>query len=270
MRSLAVLAAAGAAAAPWLPRRLLLLAPRPGFLGRLAAGTALAGVTGATAAALVGSGPLVPAAAVLAAPIPAALVRARRLRHRERSLERWPDFLAAVRSRIAGGAPLPEATRAAARHLGGLFDQLDVGAGLPFDRVMEQARRSWADPLGDRVLTTLAVAAEIGGAQVDRILAALADSVADELRLRRAHHAALTQQRLTAAVALVAPWALLGLSLATNPTAADAFATPTGTAIIGGGLVATVSGYLLTRRAARLSAPPRLFSDGAGVDRGLS
>ena len=45
------------------------------------------------------------------------------------------------------------------------------------------------------------------------ILAALGVSVADELRLRKAHRAALTEQRLTAAVALIAPWALLALPL---------------------------------------------------------
>jgi tight adherence protein B len=177
-----------------------------------------------------------------------------------REASRWPDFLAAVRARIATGASLPEATRAAARHLGGRFTDLDRGRGEHFTKAMSEVRSQRADPLSDRVLTTLAIAAEVGGRHVDSVLAALAVSVGDELRLRRAHDAALTQQRLTAGVALVAPWAMLGLSIATNPTATESYSTPTGTRIIVGGLAATVGGFVLARRSARLSAPPRLFS----------
>lgn len=177
-----------------------------------------------------------------------------------REASRWPDFLAAVRARISTGASLPEATRAAARHLGGRFGELDRGRGERFSTGLDSVRAEWADPLADRVLTTLSIAAGVGGRHVDAVLASLAVSVGDELRLRRAHDAALTQQRLTAGVALVAPWAMLGLSIATNPTATDSYSTPTGTRIIIGGLAATVAGFILARRSARLSEPPRLFS----------
>jgi len=124
---------------------------------------------------------------------------------------------------------------------------------------MAEAREAWADPLADRVFTTLAAAAQIGGRHVDAVVAALAASVADELRLRRAHDAALTEQRLTAGVALVAPWVMLGLSLATNPTALASYSTPTGSLIVVIGLVVTVCGYALARHTARLSESPRLF-----------
>jgi len=59
---------------------------------------------------------------------------------------------------------------------------------------------------------------------------------------------------------LLAPWAILALSVATNPASAEAFSTSTGNLIIAGGLAATVVGYVLARRSARLSRPPRLFS----------
>jgi len=124
---------------------------------------------------------------------------------------------------------------------------------------MDDARAAWSDPITDRVFTTLAAASEIGGRHVDAVLATLTSSIGDELRLRRAHDAALTEQRLTAGVALVAPWAMLGLSLATNPTASESFSSPTGSLIVGIGLFATVLGYVLARRSARLSQPPRLF-----------
>jgi Flp pilus assembly protein TadB len=94
---------------------------------------------------------------------------------------------------------------------------------------------------------------------VATILASLAASVADELRLRRSHHAALTQQRLTAGVALVAPWVLLMLTTSTNPQSAAALSTPTGRLVVVAGLSATVTGFALARRSARLSRPPRIF-----------
>lgn len=199
-------------------------------------------------------------AGLLTAPLPVSLRQASVRRTAMREASRWPDFIAAVRSRIATGASLPEATRAAARHLGGRFVELDRGPGEPFSVTLRRVQNDRADPLTDRIVTTLTIAAEAGGRHVDAVLATLAASVGDELRLRRAHDAALTQQRLTAGIALVAPWAMLALSIATNPTAAHSYASPTGTWIVLGGLVATVAGFLLARRAARLSEPPRVFS----------
>ena len=106
---------------------------------------------------------------------------------------------------------------------------------------------------------TLAAASATGGRTVAGTLAALAETVADELRLRQTHEAALTQQRLTASVALIAPWLLLMLTTATNPQATEALTRPTGRLIVLGGLIATTAGHALARRTARLSASPRVF-----------
>jgi Flp pilus assembly protein TadB len=100
----------------------------------------------------------------------------------------------------------------------------------------------------------------VGGSRVDAVLAGLSRSVADEVRLRSAHDAALTQQRLTAGVALVAPWALLLLTITTNPHAAASFRSPSGRVVILIGFVGTVAGRFLTSRAARLAAPPRVLA----------
>jgi Flp pilus assembly protein TadB len=183
----------------------------------------------------------------------------------ERTADRWPDFLAAVRADLAAGMPLAAATVNAGRRVGGRFATLAEelaehhAAGGSFAVSLREARDRWRDPLADRIFTTLAAAAVTGGHRVAEILAALSESVADELRLRRAHHAATTQQRLTAAVALAAPWILLVLTTATNPQAADALTTPIGRLIVIGGFAATGLGYVLARRAARLSRPPRVF-----------
>ena len=84
-------------------------------------------------------------------------------------------------------------------------------------------------------------------------------SVGDDLRVRAAHNAALTEQRMTALVALVAPWALLALTISTNPAAADAYKTAEGANVIAIGLAVTLGGYAIGRRVATLSRPPRLF-----------
>jgi tight adherence protein B len=257
MRVVAALCAAVAALTPWMQARRI----------RLHGDAAIRSLVGAAfgilvAAVLVDAGapPAVAVAAgALVIPVPAAILRSRERRASARVAARWPDFLAAVRGRIAGGSSIPEAVRAAGRHLGGRFEALGGGFALGFDEFTREARAQLADPTADRVLITLAAANRAGGGRVDEMLGRLADSLAADLRLRRAHDAALTQQRLTSVVALLAPWAILALSLATNPTASVAYATPLGTAIVMGGLVATVLGHLLATRAARLSRPPRLF-----------
>jgi len=122
-----------------------------------------------------------------------------------------------------------------------------------------EVQAEWEEPLADRVLTTIRVAAETGGAQVDAVLSSLALSLSDEIHVRRAHEAAVAQQQMTAGVALVAPWLILALSLATNPRASVEFSTSTGQVVLVVGACATGTGYYLARRAARLSEPPRVF-----------
>jgi tight adherence protein B len=170
-----------------------------------------------------------------------------------------------VRSRVTAGSTLAE----------GLIDGLSAGPpplrsaattvddavrfGPGLTAALESLRMDLADPIADRVLLTIAIADRSGGRRVGEVLAALSISVADELCLRRAHEAAMTEQRLTAAVALFAPWALLVLTIATNPQASDAYRSTTGALVITIGLVGTGLGFLLARRSARLAEAPRVF-----------
>lgn len=257
MRVLVAVTAAGTVvAAASRPRRLTITMPN----GRSAAIAVLAALAGVLFAAALGvEGSPLAAVVLIAGGTPALIRRRRRDRDSARQASRWPDFIAAVRARLAAGAAIPAACSEAGRLIGGRFEYLSGPPGAPFSSVVAKARTAWSDPLADRVLTTLEVASAVGGSQVASVLAALSASIGDELRLRRAHDAALTEQRLTASVALLAPWAILLLSTLTNPTAAEAFATPTGDLIVAGGAAATVIGYLLARRTARLSRPPRLF-----------
>jgi len=188
-----------------------------------------------------------------------ARLRAHRRRATARISSRWPDFLALVRGRIASGEPLPDAVRVAARSMGEAFARLDRSWGGSFADGLMEVQADFEEPLADRVLTTIRVAAETGGAHVGAVLSSLSLSLSEEIRVRRAHEAAVAQQQMTAGVALVAPWLILALSLATNPQASVEFSTSTGHFVLVVGACATGIGYYLARRAARLSEPPRVF-----------
>jgi tight adherence protein B len=211
----------------------------------------------------------VPAAAValglLTAAIPVAIDAGRRRRTREAVAEAWPDFLALMSGRISAGATLPDAFIAAARRAPdrlttkarGVEESVMFGDG--FVPALRRLKAELDDATSDRVLTTLAFAHRSGGHRVGAVVASLGASISDELRLRRAHTAALTEQRMTAAVALAAPWILLTLTISTNPQAASAYRTPAGAMVIIFGFVLTTLGFLAARRSARLSRPPRVM-----------
>jgi tight adherence protein B len=211
----------------------------------------------------------VPAAAaaigILAASIPIAASASHHRAKREALADAWPDLLAFLRARVVSGATLPEAFLDAADRspeplrtaTTGVETEVMYGNG--FAAALQRLRSTLEDPTADRVLATIETAYRSGGHRVGDILAALGVSVADELRLRKAHRAAMTEQRLTAGVALVAPWALLALTISTNPQAAAVYRSPTGAALISVGLALTGVGFLLARRTARLSSSPRVF-----------
>lgn len=264
------LAAITAAAAAWVlvTRRVPTLSvPRvtPPPAGILLLSSAI----GFGAAAIALGALAVPAAALaiglLAGAVPVAIYAERRRRDRERLSEAWPDILAFMRARITAGATIPEAFidatskgPAVLRSAGQDVDEA-IRYGDGFGPAMERLRTELADPTADRVLTTLVTAHGSGGRSVSTVLAALGISVGDELRLRKAHDAALTEQRLTAAVAMAAPWLLLALTIATNPQAANVYRSRPGVVLIAVGLTATGVGYLAARRTAKLSKAPRVF-----------
>ncbi len=270
MRGLAVLlAVAGAwlvsgAPVPAVARPRLRLPRLDPVAVALGAATAL--VTFALALGVTAAPAIAASIALLAGAGPLAAAAARRARQRAAVVEQWPDLLAVLRSHLTAGAALPESFVAAGRRAGGELaeaaervERAIAVTGDVFPTALHELREELADPVSDRVLTTLAEAHRAGGHRVGSVLGSLAASVADELRLRKAHDAALTQQRLTATVALVAPWVLLVLTVTTNPQASEVYRTTEGVTVVAVGLAATLGGYALARRVARLSRPPRLF-----------
>lgn len=228
--------------------------------------SAVAGVAGGSVAYGLLAAPVAAATVGLfVAVAPVAMEQSRRRKRREAVAAAWPDVLARVRSRVTAGSTLTEALldglTAAPPPLCSATERIDdaVRFGPGFEQALDDLRNDLADPIADRILVTVSVAHRSGGRRVGEVLSALSISVADELRLRRAHEAAMTEQRMTAAVALIAPWALLVLAIATNPQAAVAYRSPSGAVVITIGLIGTGAGYLLARRSARLAQTPRVF-----------
>lgn len=258
-----------AAAASWvlatgaLPRMAIQLPKVPLRYAVGAAATFV--VAGAVALAALGVPVIAVAMALLAAMVPITVGQQRdRVQHSE-VRDAWPDVLSYTRTSISAGATLEDAFLSALQSNEAIDKKYveivrrEVGFGGGFGAGLDTIRTTHADPTTDRIAISLSAASGSGGSRVGEVVGVLAQSVADEIRLRKAHDAALTEQRWTVNVALVAPWALLALSVATNPQAKSAYATPQGLLVVAIGLVCTVSGWLLARRAARLSAAPRVF-----------
>ena len=267
MRGLAVLAAGAScwvivAGLPvWVERRTV---PLPDLVG-IGIGTMAAVGSGLIAFLLFDVAAVAVAIGVLVGTVPYAVRHERRRRAGIEVRDRWPDVLMYVRTSLAAGSTLEDATVDAMTKVGEPFDtyaekvRRETGFGGGFERGMDFVRGELDDATTDTVVTTLVAASRSGGRRVSQTVAALASSTADDLRLRKAHEASLTEQRWTINVALVAPWVLLGLSLVTNPQSKEAFSTSEGAIVIAVGLVATCAGWLLARRTARLSSPPRIL-----------
>ncbi len=267
MRGLAVLTAA---ASCWVLVRGLppvvgrLRLQPPDALG-LALGAAAAIGVSFLAFALLGIPSVALALGILAASVPVTMRNERRRRAEASVRDRWPDVLMYIRSSLSAGGTLEDATIDAMQKVGAPFDtyaervRAAIAFGGGYAHGMEAIREELDDPTTDGVVATLTAASGTGGRRVSETVSALASATSDDLQLRKAHEASLTEQRWTVNVALVAPWVLLCLALATNPQAAAAFETAEAALVVAIGLAATTVGWLLARRTARLSRPPRVF-----------
>lgn len=196
---------------------------------------------------------------LLGAAIPGIIGSTRRRRAAEAMATAWPDVLSVIRSRLGSGSPIRDAFLDAITAHPAFEPWSSHLIGRDFDAALSEFATAIDDPVTDRVVATIGVAHRVGGAHTGRIIGDLARSVGDELRVRQSHEASVTEQRLTMVVALLAPWALLVLTTATNERAAQLYATPSGAVVVAVGLAATVVGFALARRTMRLARIPRPF-----------
>ncbi len=223
------------------------------------AGTMLL-VAGLTHSAVVALAVSVPAAL-----LPVSVARARRDARRRRLREEWPDALATLVAGVRAGVSLPECCAAlaergpAALRPGALAFTATYRATGSFSAALARMQEELADPIADRVVTALRLAHDVGGTDLVRVLRALADFLREDLRIRKEIEARWSWTVTAARVAAAAPWIVL-LLMATRPEAARAYESPGGALVIACGAAATILGYRLMLRAARLPEEKRVLS----------
>ena len=190
-------------------------------------------------------------------------VRSRREERRRQRGTVWPDAIAVLIAAVRAGVSLPEAciglTNRGPDELKEGFDAFTstYRASGSFDAALVALRTELSDPIGDRVAVALGLANEVGGSDLVRVLRALGDFVREDLRVRKEIEARWSWTVTAARVAAAAPWAVL-LMMSTRPEAARAYDSATGALVLALGGSATIIGYRLMLRAARLPDEPRL------------
>jgi tight adherence protein B len=223
-------------------------------------------VVGSVAGLLLFGGPL-PALAcgVLVAALPVTAYRARRERRREEARSAWPRIIEEVRVLTGSvGLPIPQALFEAGRRspedLHRAFEAAEREwlVATDFVRTLAALRERLADPAADAICETLLVAYEVGGPNLDRRLAALAEDRIQELEGRKDALAKQAGVRFARRFVLLVPlgMALAGLSIGTGRAA---YETPIGQVLVAAGVAATLACWLWAGRLMRLPETERVF-----------
>lgn len=200
-----------------------------------------------------------------AATFPVAAYRARRERRRHQARDAWPRLIEELRLQTGSlGRSIPQ----------GLFE---VGRRAPAELrpAFEAAERQWvlstdfartasvlkarlADATADATLETLLVAHEVGGSDVDRRLAALAEDRIQDLQGRKDALARQAGVRFARRFVLIVPlgMTLAGLSIGTGR---DAYQSAGGQVAVAAGLFVVAGCWLWAGRLMRLPEEERVF-----------
>ncbi|MGV9195717.1 type II secretion system F family protein [Arcanobacterium canis] len=251
---------------------LAIMQPRPWRYGQKLAGRvrgqlptiALSTVTFCLSFVIMRSAVFAMVVSAVAAFVPRILVARARRRRIEAMRTAWPEALDEVVSAIRSGLSVGEA-------LGGLGSRGPEVLREPFshfsyavratgrlDVCLDDVKAKLADPLADRVIESMRIAATLGGADLGKSLSTLASLVREE---NRARGELLARQSWTvngARLAAAAPWLLL-LLLSTREGTVQAYSTQTGIGVLIAGFVATVVAYGLMVRLGRLPQEERVL-----------
>jgi tight adherence protein B len=233
---------------------------------RFVAACAMCAVVAAFVVATITSSALVGAIFGFAAAwIPVALAKGARARRRGRFREAWPDAITTLVSGVRAGMSLAEACSSLVdrgpddlRHAFSTFSSTYRATGS-LTAGLSRLRTELSDPIADRVVAALAMAHEVGGTDLIRVLRTLGNFVREDLRVRKEIEARWSWTVSAARVAAAAPWIVL-LLMSTRPEAAAAYGTPSGISVMVVGAVCTLLGYRLMLRAAKLPEQPRIGS----------
>jgi tight adherence protein B len=134
----------------------------------------------------------------------------------------------------------------------------DYRASGRFGESLDRLKAMLADPVGDRVVESLRLAREVGGADLGRLLRTLSTFLREDARTRSELEARQTWTVNAARLAVAAPWILLAL-LALRPAAVRAYNSAQGFALLTFGAAVCVIAYRLMLRIGRLPSEERVL-----------
>ncbi|MCU0267909.1 MAG: hypothetical protein MUF83_04605 [Acidimicrobiales bacterium] len=246
----------------WLVQAGLQGVPRSELAGAVA-GLGLAGAV--TGAVLFGG--VLPAVvlAVFAATAPVAYYRRRRADRQARAQEAWPRLIEEMRIlTTAAGRSIPQALfeigRSAPPSMRPAFEAAEREWLLTTDfaRTVAVLKAGLADPCADITCETLLVAHEVGGADLDARLEALADDRRLDTQGRKDARAGQAGARFARRFVIIVPlgMALAGMSVGNGR---QAYATPLGQLLVAVGLGVIVACWVWAGHIMRLPAEDRVF-----------
>ena len=196
---------------------------------------------------------------------PVAVHRQRRARRAALAREAWPRMIEEIRLLTGSlGRAIPTALlEVGARgpvELRGAFSAADREwrISTDFGRSVAVLKQRLADPTADAACETLLVAHEVGGTDIERRLAALAEDRVQDLQGRKDAASKQAGVRFARRFVLLVPlgMAVAGLSIGTGRAA---YQTPLGQLAVVIGLAATVGCWLWAGHLMRLPQEERVF-----------
>lgn len=219
-----------------------------------AVGLAVTGVIAVAAIALVGG-----------CALPFMVVRVRSTQRRNQNRLVWPDIVDHLVASVRSGVALPEGVADLAQS-GPVVLRDDFAAFTrqyrltgSFRVALDDLKDRLADPTADRILETLRMSRDVGGAELPTVLRSLGSYLREEQAVRHEVEAKQSWVMNAAKLGAAAPWIIL-LMLATRPEAAIAFNSVEGAIVILIGLGITIVAYLLMLRIAKLKDDRRWFA----------
>ncbi len=222
-------------------------------------------VGGALTFAIFGTAVAALAAGIVAALTPIAAQRSSVERRKARAREAWPQLIEEIRLLTgAAGRSIPQALLDVGRRGPGELRHAFRAAerewliSTDFERTVGVLKLSLADPTADVICETLLVAYEVGGSDLERRLAALAEDRNAELQGRKDALAQQSGVRFARRFVLVVPlgMALAGLSIGAGRAA---YSTGTGQLAVLVAIVGLAACWIWSGRLLRLPDEGRIF-----------
>jgi tight adherence protein B len=203
---------------------------------------------------------------VFGASAPAGVLRRRRKLTRERAQEAWPRIIEEIRILTGSvGRSIPqalfEAGRRAPVELRPAFDAAhrEWLITTDFARTVAVLKGRLADPTADAACETLLVAHEVGGADLDRRLEALAEDRIHDVQGRRDARAQQAGVRFARKFVLIVPFgmALAGMSVGNGQSA---YREPMAQVIVGVAILLVVACWVWAGRIMHIPEEERVFA----------